>query len=105
MSRRNYILRRVLLAMIVVIGVMLLTFIVARIVPSDPAALYAGPRPTARQIATVRVRLGLDQPLPVQFIRYVDNILQGDLGQSFKTRRPILEETPAEVYPSGRPSR
>lgn len=92
MSRRRYILRRLALAIVVLIGVMLLTFVVARIVPSDPAALYAGPRPTAAQIADVRVRLGFDQPMPVQFARYVGNILQGDLGQSFKTRRPILDD-------------
>ncbi len=92
MSRRRYILRRLALAIVVLVGVMLLTFAVARIVPSDPAALYAGPRPTAAQIATVRVRLGLDQPMPVQFARYVGSILQGDLGQSFKTRRPILDD-------------
>src|SRR5512143_587136 len=92
MRRRYYILRRLLLAIVVLVGVMLLTFIVARVVPSDPAALYAGPRPNAQQIADVRVRLGLDQPLPSQFARYVGNILQGDLGQSFKTRRPILDD-------------
>jgi peptide/nickel transport system permease protein len=92
MSRRRYVLRRFVLAVVVLVGVMLLTFVVARIVPSDPAALYAGPRPSAKQIADVRVRLGLDQPLPAQFARYVGSILQGDLGQSFKTRRPILDD-------------
>ena len=92
MSRKRYILRRLALAVVVLVGVMLLTFAVARVVPSDPAALYAGPRPTAAQIADVRVRLGLDQPMPVQFARYVGSILQGDLGQSFKTRRPILDD-------------
>ncbi len=92
MSRTRYILRRLALAIVVLVGVMLLTFIVARVVPSDPAALYAGPRPSAQQIADVRVKLGLDQPMPVQFARYVGGILQGDLGQSFKTRRPIVDD-------------
>ena len=92
MSKTRYILRRLLLAIVVLVGVMQLTFIISRVVPSDPAALYAGPRPNAQQIATIRVKLGLDQPLPAQFARSVGSILQGDLGQSFKTRRPILDD-------------
>src|SRR5262249_24621349 len=92
MSKTRYILRRLVLALVVLVGVMLLTFIIARVVPSDPAALYAGPRPSAQQIADIRVRLGLDQPLPAQFARYVGSVLQGDLGQSFKTRRAILTD-------------
>ncbi len=92
MSRGRYILRRLALALVVLVGVMTLTFIVSRVVPSDPAALYAGPRPSATQIADIRVRLGLDQPLPVQFVRYVGSIVQGDFGQSFKTRRPIVDD-------------
>jgi peptide/nickel transport system permease protein len=71
---------------------MLVTFTVSRIVPSDPAALYAGPRPRPDQVAELRVRLGLDQPLPVQFLRYVGDLLRGDFGVSFKTHRPILDD-------------
>ncbi len=92
MSKGRYILRRVALAVLVLVGVMVLTFIVSRVVPSDPAALYAGPRPSPQQIAENRVKLGLDQPLPVQFARYVGSILQADLGHSFKTRRLILDD-------------
>jgi len=92
MSRGRYILRRLVLALVVLVSVMMLTFFVARVVPGDPAALYAGPRPNAKQIADVRVKLGLDESLPAQFARYVGNILQGDLGQSYKTRRPILDD-------------
>lgn len=80
------------LAVLVLVGVMVLTFFVSRVIPSDPAALYAGPRPSPEQIAQNRINLGLDQPLPVQFIRYVGSILQGDLGRSFKTRRLILDD-------------
>ncbi len=88
MSRTRYIFRRLALAIVVLVGVMLLTFIVARVVPSDPAALYAGPRPNAQQIADVRVKLGLDQPMPVQFARYVGGILQGDLGSVVQDAPP-----------------
>ncbi|HVU14937.1 MAG TPA: ABC transporter permease, partial [Phototrophicaceae bacterium] len=92
MSKTRYILRRLALAVVVLIGVMTLTFIVSRVVPSDPAALFAGPRPTTSQIETVRAQLGFDQPLPVQYVRYIGSILQGDLGVSFKTRRPIVSD-------------
>lgn len=78
--------------MLVLVGVMVVTFIVARIIPADPAALYAGPRPRPEQVAELRVKLGLDQPLPVQFGRYVGAVLIGDLGESFKTKRLILAD-------------
>jgi peptide/nickel transport system permease protein len=92
MSKRRYLLRRLALAVLVLVGVLAMTFVVARVIPSDPAALYAGPRPRPEQVAELRVKLGLDQPLPTQFVRYVGNILQGDLGDSFKTRRAILSD-------------
>lgn len=92
MSRGEYLLRRLGLALLVLVGVMAVTFVVSRIVPSDPAALYAGPRPRADQVAELRVKLGLDQPLPVQFVRYVGDVVSGDLGVSFKTHRPIVED-------------
>lgn len=92
MSKTHYLLRRLGLAVLVLVGVMVVTFIVARIIPSDPAALYAGPRPRPEQVAELRVKLGLDQPMPVQFGRYVGAILTGDLGESFKTHRLILDD-------------
>ena len=92
MSKGEYLLRRLGLAVLVIVGVMAVTFVVSRIIPSDPAALYAGPRPRAEQVAELRIKLGLDQPLPVQFVAYVGDVLQGDFGDSFKTHRPILED-------------
>jgi len=92
MSKSEYLLRRLGLAIIVLIGVMVITFTVSRVVPSNPAALYAGPRPRPDQVAALEIKLGLDQPLPVQFVRYVGGILQGDLGESFKTHRPIISD-------------
>jgi len=92
MSKGEYLLRRLGLAILVLVGVMVVTFVVSRLVPSNPAALYAGPRPRPEQVAELRVKLGLDQPLPVQFARYVADILRGDFGESFKTHRPILED-------------
>jgi len=88
----EYILRRLALAVLVLFGVSVITFFIARVVPSDPAALWVGPRPTSAQIAAARVALGLDQPLHVQYLRYVGNLLRGDLGVSVKTHQPIIRD-------------
>lgn len=88
----EYILRRLALAVLVLFGVSVITFFIARVVPSDPAALWVGPRPTPAQVAAARVALGLDQPLYVQYLRYVGNLLRGDLGVSVKTHQPIAHD-------------
>jgi peptide/nickel transport system permease protein len=87
-----YLLRRLLLAILVIVSVSAVTFFVARVIPSDPAALYAGQRPTAEQIQAARERLGLDQPLYIQYFRFVSDILNGNLGTSYKTKHAILTD-------------
>jgi len=88
----EYILRRLALAVLVLFGVSVITFFVARVVPSDPAALWVGPRPTPEQLAAARLKLGLDQPLYVQYLRYLNNLFHGDLGISVKTHQPIIQD-------------
>ena len=92
MSRSAYLLRRLGLAALVLFGVMVVTFVVSRVVPSNPAALYAGPHPRPEQVAAFEVKLGLDKPLPVQFVRYVGDVLRGDFGESFQSRRLITTD-------------
>ncbi|MFZ6020470.1 MAG: ABC transporter permease [Chloroflexota bacterium] len=98
---RKFILRRLLLGVIVLFGVAFITFFIARVVPSDPAAKWAGPRATPEQIARARIELGLDRPLIVQFGKYLLDLAQGNLGYSLRTRRPItlelLESLPATI--------
>jgi peptide/nickel transport system permease protein len=98
---RKFILRRLLLGVIVLFGVALITFFVARVVPSDPAAKWAGPRATPEQIAKARLELGLDKPLIVQFGKYLVDLVSGNLGYSLRTRRPVtlelMESLPATV--------
>jgi peptide/nickel transport system permease protein len=89
-SVRTYLLRRVALMAFVLIGVTVVTFLLVRVVPSDPAAIYAGPRARPEQIAEARHILGLDRPLYVQYGLYVSEIVQGDWGTSLRTRRPVL---------------
>jgi len=92
MRKWEYIVRRLALAVLVLFSVSVITFVIARIVPSDPAALWVGPRPTEEQIAQARLELGLDQPLYIQYVRYVSDLLHGDLGVSVKTHQPILRD-------------
>ena len=92
MSRGEYLLRRLGLGILVILGVMVVTFVVSRVVPGDPARLYLGPRASPEKLQEVREAMGLDDPLPQQFVRYVVGILRGELGLSFRTKRPILDD-------------
>jgi peptide/nickel transport system permease protein len=89
---RKFILKRLLLSIFVLLGVAFITFFLTRVIPSDPAAKWVGPRATPEQIAKARIELGLDQPLYVQFFRYMGDLAQGNLGYSLRTRRPIIDE-------------
>ena len=93
----RFILRRLFLGGVVLLGVVLITFFLARVVPSDPAAKWAGPRATRAQIAQARLELGLDKPLPAQFYKYLTDLLQGNLGYSLRTRQPISQELKASL--------
>lgn len=88
----RYVLRRLLTSAIVVLGVVTITFVVARLVPSDPASLYAGPRARPAQVEQVRQDLGLDKSVPTQYVRYLGDLAGGDLGVSFSSRRPIASD-------------
>jgi peptide/nickel transport system permease protein len=87
-----YVVRRLLLAIIVVAGVIILTFVIAHVVPGDPAATWAGPHAGPAQIAAARRFLGLDRPLPVQLGSYFGGILSGNWGYSIHTHRPVLSD-------------
>jgi ABC-type dipeptide/oligopeptide/nickel transport system permease component len=82
--------RRLGLLVLVLVGISLITFLLVRVVPSDPAAAYAGQRARPAQIEQARHILGLDRPLVVQYGIYVRDLVQGNLGTSIRTRRPVL---------------
>jgi peptide/nickel transport system permease protein len=69
-----------------------LTFVLARVVPSNAAATYIGPRARPADIARVAHELGLDRPLPIQYLTYMRQMLTGDWGISIGTKRPVLDE-------------
>lgn len=84
--------KRVLSALPSVIGVIIVTFLLTRALPGDPAAYFAGPAATPQAIEEIRRSLGLDKSLPEQFIVYLADLVQGDLGNSVATGQPVLTE-------------
>jgi peptide/nickel transport system permease protein len=87
-----YVVRRIALAVLVLFGVATITFLMVRIVPSDPAAVYVGSNARPEQIAQARRDLGLDKPLYVQYGIYMKNLVKGDWGDSLRTKRPVLND-------------
>lgn len=87
-----FILRRLVQTVPVIFGVTLVVFTIMQLVPGDPAVLLAGEGATKETIESLRVQLGLNQPLYVQYIEYVSSIFQGDFGTSLKNNQPVLDE-------------
>jgi peptide/nickel transport system permease protein len=91
---RAYLLSRLALLVPVLLGVSIVTFSLIRLVPGDPVTVVLGPdaRSTPEQVAAIRSAFGLDQPAPVQYVRWLGQILSGDLGTSFRTGRSLTQE-------------
>jgi ABC-type dipeptide/oligopeptide/nickel transport system permease component len=84
--------KRLLSALPNLIGVVVITFLLTRALPGDPAAYFAGGAATPEAVAQVRTQLGLDRPLPEQFFKYVTALFNGDLGLSLTTGQPVTKE-------------
>ena len=85
-------LRRLAWFLPTLLGLLVVTFVVSRVIPADPVALVAGETATPAQIEALRRQLGYDRSLPVQFVDYVSRLARGDMGTSIFTRRPIVED-------------
>ncbi len=94
----EYLLRRALRGALVLIGLSALIFIVARIVPGDPARISLGPLATPAQVAELQHEMGYDRPVIVQYALYMGDLLRGDLGQSLLSRRSVNTDV-AETFP------
>lgn len=88
----TFIVRRIIQTIPVLIGVSILVFSLMHLIPGDPAHIMAGEGATTEQIENIRERLGLNEPLPVQYGTYVTKALQGDLGSSIRTGRDVNKE-------------
>jgi peptide/nickel transport system permease protein len=96
----RYLLRRLAQAAIVVAGVVVLTFAVARIIPGDPATAYAGPRAGKAELEHIRKEFGLDRPAIVQLGDYAGGVVTGDWGTALHTHRPVLGDLGRVVPPT-----
>lgn len=88
----RYLIQRLLLALVVVLGVTFVVFLIIHLVPGDPASVILGPQATGENIAALRARLGLDRPFFVQYGDWLWNILQGDFGRSLVTRQEVAPQ-------------
>ena len=88
----RYLLRRLLLLVPVLLGVSVVVFLVLHLSPGDPAEIMLGSQASQEDVARLRADLGLDEPLPLQYARWMAHVLQGDLGRSIRLRQPVLGE-------------
>jgi len=91
----RFILRRILLILPVLIGMTIIMFVIARVLPGDPVGLAAGPNATRAEIEALAREFGLDQPLWVQYWTYLSGLVQGDFGTSLFSRRPVATDLAA----------
>ena len=88
----NYIIKRLLLLIPIIIGVSIVVFMIVHLIPGDPARIMLGERATAADLARIRAELGLDDPVYQQYFRFLKRIVKGDLGTSIMTNNPVGEE-------------
>ena len=81
-----------LLSVLVLLGLSLLIFVIARVIPGDPARIALGPLASRAQIAALRAQMDLDEPLPVQYAHYIRGLVRGDFGESLYTHRPVTTD-------------
>lgn len=95
-----FLIRRLLSLVPVLLVVAVVVFMLLRWVPGDPAAVIAGESATAEQVAALRQRMGLDQPVTTQFAIWLGQVLQGDFGESYFFRKPVLELITQRMEPT-----
>lgn len=88
----KFLLQKALWSLVTIIGVVVITFCIAYVIPADPVAFMAGEGASTAQVDELRARLDLDQPLYLQLLFYFERLLQGDLGKSLFTSRPVIDD-------------
>ena len=94
------IVHRLLVSFPALLGVLFLCFCLLQVVPADPAMIIAGPEAKAETIAAIRLELGLDRPIPIQFAEYIGRVLRGDLGRSIISNKMVSEELALTIGPT-----
>jgi peptide/nickel transport system permease protein len=88
----RFVLHRIAVVVPSLFGLLVLTFVLIHLVPADPAAILAGDNATPEQMQVIRHRFGLDQPLPIQFLTYLNHAVHLDFGESAYSRRPVAQD-------------
>jgi peptide/nickel transport system permease protein len=83
--------RRLGASLAIVVGITLITFLLSFFIPADPVRMLAGRSATPETVERIRHELGLDQPLPVQYVKYLGRLARGDLGRSYKQKTQVVE--------------
>ena len=95
----TFVVRRLLLAIPVLLGVVFVVMLTVELIPGDAVALMLGEHATREAVAALRDFLGLDKPLPVRYVEYVGRLARGDLGRSMQQNRPVIDEL-ADAWPA-----
>jgi glutathione transport system permease protein len=94
------IVHRLLISFPALLGVLFLCFCLLQVVPADPALIIAGPEAKKETVDAIRAELGLDRPIPIQFMDYILRVVQGDLGRSIISNKKVIEELALTVGPT-----
>jgi peptide/nickel transport system permease protein len=87
----SYILKRILIAIPLIFGVLTVTFFIIRLAPGDPAAFFIQPGISPKVAEQMREQYGLNDPLPIQYVKWIGNVVQGDFGKSFSRQQPVFD--------------
>ena len=98
----QYIIKRLLQTIVVLFFVSVFSFLLIRIAPGNPALMMLPDTATEEQIAEMEAKLGLDQPLVIQYIKYITGVLHGDLGMSTTYRVPVIDVIPDRLLATGK---
>lgn len=94
----GYIIRKILFSIPVIIGVSILVFSMIHLIPGNPARIFAGIQASQNQVEQMRIQLGLDKPVYLQYLGYISRVIRGDFGNSLRTKRPVLTEIKQRIF-------
>ena len=88
----KYFVKRIGFSVFVLIGLSIVIFFISRVVPGDPAKISLGPNATEEAVQQLRTKMHLDDPLPLQYVYWIEGAVQGDFGDSLMTKRSVIED-------------
>ncbi|MFC7326065.1 ABC transporter permease [Halorubrum rutilum] len=97
MSYVNYLIRRALQSIPVIFGLSMLIFVISRVIPGDPVRLALGPEASDQQVEALKTEMGLDEPIPVQYVDWLIGVVQGDWGMSLRTNNNVFNDIIARL--------